>query len=191
MTDQPDAHSSPPPAAEPPVVAEPSVPAPPPAMAAPVAPPPAPAKPASKWRVAIPLVIIGGFLAVVLWAVKDNEFADDLAIGTCFDVPTQTSISTVTKHACTEAHDAEVFHIGEMTGESGSYPISLTVDRFVTENCEPTFITYVGEAAAAGDLTFGYFYPSRDGWEDGERSVTCYALRLDEAKLTQSVKAGG
>lgn len=181
MTEQPDTQSSPPPDSEPPPVAPPAA----------AAPPPVPAKPASRWRVAIPLLLIGGFLAVVLWAVKDNEFADDLAIGTCFDVPSQTSISTVTKHACTEAHDAEVFHIAEMTGESGSYPISLTIDRFVTEECEPAFLTYVGEAAAAGDLTFGYFYPSRDGWKDGERSVTCYALRLDEAKLTQSVKAGG
>lgn len=149
------------------------------------------AKPASKLRVAIPLLVIGGFLAFVLWSVRDNQSADDLAVGTCFDVPTQTSVSTVTKHECTEPHDAEVFHNAEYVGESSTYPISLTMDRFVTETCGPVFATYVGEALEDSDLTIGYFYPSRDGWDGGDRTVTCYAQRMDEAKLTQSVKAAG
>ena len=182
---------APPPAAQPPGWAPPPgaeayPPAPPPALV-----PPAPAKPPSKWRVAIPLVIIGGFLAFVLWSVRDNQSADDLAVGTCFDVPTQTSVSTVTKHECTLAHDAEVFHNAEYDGDSETYPISLTMDRFVTDTCGPVFETYVGEAFEDSDLSIGYFYPSRDGWDDGDRTVTCYAQRDDEAKLTTTVKDSG
>ena len=152
--------------------------------------PPEPAKQPGKWRVAIPLVIIGGFLAFVLWSVRDNQSADDLANGTCFDVPTETTVSTVTKRACTEAHDAEVFHNVEYVSESTTYPITLTMDRFVTETCGPVFETYVGEALQGSDLTIGYFYPSFDGWGDGDRTVTCYAGRIDGAKLSQSVKVG-
>ena len=189
MTDQTTPADAPPPATQPPgwapaPGAEANPPAPPPPA------PPAPAKQPGKWRVAIPLLLIGGFLAFVLWSVRDNQSADDLAVGTCFDVPTQTSVSTVTKHECTVAHDAEVFHNTEFTGDSTSYPISLTMDRFVTETCGPVFATYTGDELDESDLTIGYFYPSRDGWDDGDRTVTCYAQRSDEAKLTQSVKTG-
>ena len=160
-----------------PVTAEP---APPPAAA--------PAKQASKLRVAIPLVVIAGFLGFVLWSVRDNQSADDLAIGTCFDVPAESSVSTVTRHACTEAHDAEVFHTGTFP-ESDSYPITLTVNRVANETCGPVFQTYVGAAVEDTDeLDYGVFYPSRDGWDDGDRTLTCYAHRVDDAKLTQSVK---
>jgi hypothetical protein len=97
----------------------------------------------------------------------------------------------VTKQDCTVAHDAEVFHDTEYVGDATTYPISLTMDRFVTDTCGPVFATYVGEELDTSDLTIGYFYPSRDGWEDGDRTVTCYAQRDDEAKLTQSVKSTG
>lgn len=164
--------------------------APPPAVTLPPAEPPAPAKQPGKWRVAIPLVIIGGFLAFVLWSVRDNQSADDLANGTCFDVPTETTVSTVTKRNCTEAHDAEVFHNVEYVSDSTTYPITMTMDRFVTDTCGPVFATYVGEALEDSDLTIGYFYPSFDGWGDGDRTVTCYAGRVDGEKLTESVKVG-
>ena len=136
-------------------------------------------------------LILGGiiaFLVIVLWAVRDNVSADDLAVGTCFDVPSRDiDISTVTRQECTAEHDAEVFHLAEYTG--ATYPISLSLDRFIDETCVPAFATYVGEDYDANvDLSIGYFYPNRDGWEDGDRSVTCYAARLDGSKLTRSVK---
>jgi len=137
-------------------------------------------------------LILGGiavFIVVVLWAVKDNQSAGDLAVGACFDVPGRdTDISTVVSHPCTEAHDAEVFHVAEYTGDS--YPISLSLDSFIDDSCVPVFATYVGEAfETSEDLTIGYFYPSRDGWNNGDRTVTCYAAREDETKMTESVKA--
>jgi hypothetical protein len=191
MTLEPNEQSAPPPADAQPVVPPSPLP-PPPAIAPPMAPPavepPAPVKQPGKWRVAIPFLVIGGFLAFVLWSVRDNQSADDLAVGTCFDVPTETTISTVTKRACTETHDAEVFHNVEYASDSDTYPISLSMDSFVTDTCGPIFEAYVGETFEDSDLTIGYFYPSFDGWDDGDRTVTCYARNVDETKLTQSVK---
>jgi hypothetical protein len=179
MTDETTPPASPDPA-EPPPAYEP---APPPVT------PPAPAKQPGKWRVAIPLVIIAGFLGVVLYMTRDNQSADDLAAGTCFDIPSASSVSTVTKHECTEAHDAEVFHNAEYT-ENGTYPITLSFSSFASANCTPVFATYVGEAFEdSEDLEIGFFYPTSDSWGDGDRTVTCYAYRIDAAKLTQSVKA--
>jgi len=151
-------------------------------------PPPVAEKQPSKSPLFLILGGIAVFLAVVLWAVRDNQSAADLAIGTCFDQPASTAdISTVTKHACTEAHDAEVFHVAEYTGST--YPISLSLDSFIDTACVPVFATYVGETFDESvDLTIGYFYPNREGWDSGDRTVTCYAIRADEAKLTQSVK---
>jgi hypothetical protein len=138
------------------------------------------------------VLILGGivvFLVVVLFAVRNNQSADDLAVGTCFDVPGRdTDISTVTSHPCAEAHDAEVFHVAEYTGNS--YPISISLDSFIDDACVPAFATYVGEAYDTNeDLTLGYFYPSRDAWDNGDRTVTCYVAREDKAKMTESVKA--
>jgi hypothetical protein len=139
-------------------------------------------------------LILGGmvaFLAIVLFLVRDNQSADDLAVGTCFDLPGRdTDISTVTRHDCAQAHDAEVFHVAEYTGES--YPISLSLDSFIEDSCVPVFATYVGEPFdTSEDLTVGYFYPSRDGFDDGDRTITCYVVREDDSKLTKSVKVAG
>jgi hypothetical protein len=146
-------------------------------------------KPASKLRTLIPIIVIVGIIAVVLFVTRDNQSVDDLSVGTCFDVPTANSeVSTVTKHACTEAHDAEVFHNVEYT-EGGSYPISLTLDNFVDGVCTPQFGSYVGVSSAdSTDCDYGYFDPTSDGWDGGDRTITCYVVRVDKAKLTQSVK---
>ena len=166
---------------------------PPPSQATPVQPDMAvPARaPASRKDKLRLFLILGGivvFLGVVLWAVRDNVSADDLAVGTCFEVPGRdTDISTVTRQDCATEHDAEVFHVAEYTG--ADYPISLSLDRFLDESCIPAFATYVGEDYDTNeDLSIGYFYPNRDGWDDGDRTVTCYAAQLDGSKLTRSVK---
>ena len=162
----------------------PSIASPPPPPA-----PPAPAKQPGKWRVAIPLLVIVGFLGVVLYMTKDNQSADDLAVGTCFEIPTASSVATVTKHACTEAHDAEVFHNAEYP-ENGDYPISLRFSSFASETCTPIFETYVGEAFEDNeDLEIGFFYPGSETWADNDRTVTCYVYKIDASKLMQSVKA--
>ena len=129
------------------------------------------------------------FLAVVLFAVRNNVKADDLKVGDCFNIPTGASIQTVEHHACTESHTAEVFHVAEYTGDGTSYPISLTLNRFVDTACAPVFETYVGGTIdSTPDLSIGYFYPSRDGWSGGDRTITCYVARTDEGPTTESAK---
>jgi len=153
--------------------------------------PPASEKPASKLRVLIPLIVIAGFIGVTLYMTRDNQSADDLSVGQCIDLPTAVEFSTVTKRDCTAAHDAEIVLNVEFTESNDSYPISLTFDRFSDDTCEPAVATYVGDAAlAAEEISYGWFYPTGDSWSSGDRTVTCYAYRVDEGKLTQSVKAG-
>ncbi len=172
MTDQPAPVASP--------VAPPEAPAPPTAVAGP--------KPGSKRAIVIVGAIVA-FLVVVLFVVKDNGAADDLKVGDCFDIPTATSVSTVTHHPCTESHTAEVFHVVEYTGTESTRPISFVLEGFVDTACRPVFATYVGkELDSVPDLTLNYFYPSSDGWSSGDRTITCYATRTDEGPMTTSVK---
>ena len=153
-------------------------------------PPDAPAaKPASKVRLYIIGAVVLALVAVGGYFILQNERAGDLVIGQCFDEPSSSvDISTVVKHACTESHDAEVIHVVEYN-EGNTYPVSLSVDSFIEENCVPVFQTYVGEAYAESvDYSLGYFYPDETGWGQGDRTFTCYVTREDGTKLTQSVK---
>jgi hypothetical protein len=138
-------------------------------------------------------LILGGivvFLGAVLWIVRDNQSAGDLSVGTCFDVPAHdTDISTVTRHECGDAHDAEVFHVSEYS-DGSAYPISLGLDRFIDDECVPAFAAYVGKDLASSEgVSIGYFYPGRDGWESGDRTITCYIVRDDGTKMTESMAA--
>ena len=166
-------------------------PTPPPIAPPPVAPPAAPARQPGRLRPIIAVGVLVLLLGGILWATKDNAAADDLKAGDCFNVPASNSISTVEKHACTETHDAEVFHVVEYDGGT-TYPISLTLESYIQTACVPVFATYVGAGVDnRTDLAIGYFYPSRDGWDDGDRTITCYLANDDESKLTKSVKGSG
>ncbi|HYN68639.1 MAG TPA: septum formation family protein [Candidatus Eisenbacteria bacterium] len=147
------------------------------------------ARQGGRWRTAIVIGVIVVFLAIVLYVVRNSVSAGDLKVGDCFDIPTQTTIKTVDHHPCTESHTAEVILVADYTGEGSTYPISLRLNSFVEEHCQPAFTTYVGrEIDSLPDLSIGYFYPSRDGWENGDRTITCYVARSDEGQMVESVK---
>jgi hypothetical protein len=144
-------------------------------------------KQSGKLRPVITIGVIVAFLAIVLFVVRNNVAADDLKVGTCFDIPTAVSIKTVEQHPCTETHSGEVIFVGDHDGDT--YPISLALDRYVEENCVPAFETYVGAAIdSSPDLGIGYFYPDRDAWDGGDKSITCYVAKSDEGPMTESVK---
>jgi hypothetical protein len=166
----------------------PGAPGSPDAPVNPPSPPAASGKQPGRWR---PIVIIGGiaiFLAVVLFAVRNNVSADDLKVGDCFNIPTATEIQTVESHPCTESHTGEVILVAEYTEAGSTYPI-LGFDSFVETACTPAFATYVGRAIdSEPELSIGYFYPTRDGWSNDDRTITCYVAQPDESEMTQSVK---
>jgi hypothetical protein len=98
-------------------------------------------------------------------------------------------ITDVQRRPCNEGHDAEVFHVVNYEGET--YPIEMTMERFVDERCVPAFEAYTGAAFdSQTELTFGWFYPTRASWNDGDREVSCYLLRSDGETLTGSRRAG-
>jgi hypothetical protein len=150
---------------------------------------PAPAAESNRGKL-IPIIIVGGLIAllgIILFAVRNNTAADDLKVGECFNIPNGTTVRTVEKQACSESHNAEVIFVGDYDGDS--FPISLSLDRFIESACVPAFETYIGrDVDSEPELSIGYFHPTRDGWDGGDRTVTCYVAQPDESPMTQSLK---
>jgi flagellar basal body-associated protein FliL len=155
-----------------------------------------PAKRSGKSRV-VPIVVSIVILAIVVGAVIVNALGPkavgDLKVGDCFDVPTLASeddtVDSVQHHPCTESHTGEVIFVGDYTGATDTYPAVSDFDTFVGNTCKPVFQAYVGtDLDSSPDLSIGYFYPLEDGWSNGDRSVTCYAVRDDNGPMTTSVK---
>lgn len=114
----------------------------------------------------------------------------DLKVGDCFDAPSATTaVKDVQHHPCTDAHLAEVFFVGNMTGTADSYPGTPGFTRFAEGSCVGAFRTYTGrdfEADTVYDISF--LRPTTDGWAKGDRGVTCYVVRVDGKPITGTLK---
>lgn len=142
-----------------------------------------------------PLVRNGIIIAViVVIAIAVRVFlptdANSLQVGQCFDPPTADGeVSGVNDGPCTDAHNAEVVFVGDYTPASETYPISLGFNSFVSSTCKPAFNTYTGlDFETDSTYELGLFTPTRDGWGKGDRKVTCFAYRADNAPMTKSIK---
>ncbi len=139
-------------------------------------------------RIAILAVILGGGY---LFRDRLTGSAAELAIGDCFDVPrTQTDVKDVQHHPCTESHTGEVFALVTHPAASGTPPLAAgALLAYLADACGPAWIGYVGaEAAGLGVLDAGAFYPPDDGWNKGDRGITCYTYRVDHKAMTSSVR---
>lgn len=63
------------------------------------------------------------------------------------------------------------------------------VQAWVQANCLPAWSTYTGKYFETDQiLDLGYYLPTADAWEHGDRGITCYVDRLDRGSLTSSLK---
>lgn len=116
----------------------------------------------------------------------------DLRIGDCFNLPAGTEndieIDEVEAVPCTDTHENEVYVVTNYAG-SGSYPGEQAIWDFADQFCLTAFETFVGMPYQDSLLDFGYFYPSREGWEDeDDRGVTCVVYDFNGAMLTGSMR---
>jgi hypothetical protein len=53
----------------------------------------------------------------------------------------------------------------------------------------PAFDAYTGlDFETDPVMNMGYFTPTREGWNAGDHEVICYAARIDEATMSQSIR---
>ena len=135
------------------------------------------------------LFVIGG-IGAVIFRDRLSSDAGKLAVGDCFDDPVGAQeIGDVQHHPCGEAHTAEVVYLGKLPDGSGSFPTTAAVQDWIRGNCVPAWNTYTGKDFDSDlTLSLGFYQPSPEGWSSGDRSVVCYAARVDGAPMTSSVK---
>jgi hypothetical protein len=173
--------------------------------------PPQVAAPASGF--ALKNILRGGFLLLILgpaaWGFIDGALngadrndsgviveAGDLDVtelrtGDCFNLPPgtddETEILDVEAIPCSEAHENEVFVVTNYVA-SNSYPGGFELFDFADQFCLTAFDTFVGMAYEDSLLDFGYFYPSEEGWAEGDKAITCVLYDLNGANLTGSMR---
>jgi hypothetical protein len=141
------------------------------------------------WGIRLLIVaVIGGGALIFRDRLSSN--AAELKVGDCFDSPTAAEeIKDVQHHPCTEAHNAEVVFVGNMTGANDAYPADPVVESWVRLNCLSAWSTYTGKNFENDTvLDLGFYLPTAEGWKHGDRGITCYADRVDRGSLTSSVK---
>jgi hypothetical protein len=136
-------------------------------------------------RIGIVAAIAGG-----IYVFRDHlpGNATELAVGDCFDAPTTTdeTVEDVSHHPCADPHTAEVFYVADYPDQD-AYPGVDAFDTFTQTNCPPAFNAYTGldfYSAPAEDYDIGLLYPLAEGWTSGDHEITCYLVRVDEAKMT-------
>ena len=154
-------------------------------------PPPVPPKKKTNWLGIIVLLGIVAVLVIGFILFRDRLPNDvtSLAPGECFDEPDiTTSVTDVQRQPCNVAHDAEVFFLVTDT-TSGAYPGTDHFRELARTQCLPAATTYLGaDFDTRADIDAGYFYPTSESWGGGDRGLTCYLYRVDDAKLTLSIK---
>lgn len=109
-----------------------------------------------------------------------------LETGTCFDDPESfEEVTDVPVVDCAEPHDNEV--IASFDLPTGGYPGDAVVTSRAEEGCLVRFEPYVGIDFASSIYDLGWFTPSSESWDAGDREVICFVYDVTLAKITGSV----
>ena len=88
---------------------------------------------------------------------------------------------TVTRVACTQRHEAEVFFAGNVWPQSTAYPGDTAVDDQARARCGTAFAAYDGVDDSVSAFTFDDIVPDSSAWASGQRSVACVAFAPSSA----------
>lgn len=113
----------------------------------------------------------------------------DMYVGQCIQDPGEGSISEVENAVCTKEHWGEVYHVATIT--SSRMPSDGDMDDMALDVCVDAFDAYVGRPYDESDLDITWYFPSRESWDDGDRSIQCIAFAMDGESLYQPVRNSG
>lgn len=158
----------------------------------------------------IALVIGIGLIGAVMVSFFDSsQDVNDIAAGTCMNLPEDEEFSTYNPIDCNEPHEIEVFDIIDMATVSSEYSLGVSYPgadalyyAAVDECVGRPFEAYVGipyDSVENADTSLSVyaFTPTLEGWEEyDDRQVQCVLLDLDTTsgaiiKTTGSYKDSG
>ena len=94
---------------------------------------------------------------------------------------------------CDQPHHAEFLAFEDLDARPGApYPAETELIAHGEQMCERAFADYVGTTWQQSRLNYAYFYPTLDGWEQGDRRTSCFLAGsyLDEL-FTHSMRDSG
>jgi hypothetical protein len=94
----------------------------------------------------------------------------------------------VTILSCSAPHDAEVFATFGLT--ASSWPGDAAVQSQASNGCQSRIAGYLNPELANVGLAQEYYYPDKDAWQAGVRTVVC-EVSSSTGPLTGSVRAPG
>lgn len=111
------------------------------------------------------------------------------AVGDCIDLDVESAVVTeVEGFECATEHDAEVYFTGDVAAE-GDYD-AAAVEQEAIDLCLAGFEEFVGIEYFESVLDVYYLYPQQEGWDAGDRSVTC-AVYTPDATTGDIVRTTG
>jgi Septum formation len=126
------------------------------------------------------LVWVAGFTAIGVYheqhktpaaaGVEVNPF--DLGVGDCFEQPPltgQTTVHTVSKVPCDQAHNAVI--TATIEPPNASYPGLSAILNQALQLCHSQVLSYLGRPL--GRLRYAAFAPHQALWESGHKSASC------------------
>jgi hypothetical protein len=119
-----------------------------------------------------------------------------LAVGDCIDWPSIEDVyefGEVTAIPCEKPHDAEVYALASYPLAPGTgYPGDDVVGDWSVDACYQAFSGYIGRTyEEAEELDFTFFTPTEAGWNSqDDRVVQCVVFRVDEARMSGTVRSG-
>lgn len=121
--------------------------------------------------------------------------ANELAVGDCLDFPGSGDevevFESVEALPCSDLHDLEVYAIASYPSVSGtSYPGDDVLTDWGFDTCLVRFEGYVGAPyELVPDIDITIFWPSEEGWDDGDRVVQCLLIHIEDGmKLSGSME---
>jgi hypothetical protein len=158
--------------------------------------------------VAIVLVVILPVIVVaaIAWEgrsdggeVVESGLVDafSLAVGDCIEWPGSEEtyeFDEIGVLPCDQPHDAEVYAVASYPlGPDAGYPGDDVIGDWSVDTCHAAFAGYTGQSyEEAEDLEFTFFTPTEAGWNSqDDRVVQCLVFRVDEAKISGSVRPRG
>jgi hypothetical protein len=110
--------------------------------------------------------------------------------GDCINLPEENLVESLEAVPCSQSHDAEVYHLFDMTG--ASFPGDSAVGDAAAAGCFDAFHPFVGKAYEYSELHFNAFMPNEDSWNEvDDREIACLIVTLDSSKLTGSMRGSG
>ena len=114
-----------------------------------------------------------------------------LQTGDCFNRLSLTSESVQLRRvSCLQPHHHEVFALVQFPAIAGApFPGRNSMEQVAQRACAQPLDTYLAGAPVPAGLRFGFVYPERRRWDEGERTIVCDVFNADGTARNRSIRS--